>query len=335
MLTESAQALAIALIDIDQNGQTDILVGNDFAVPDQIWIQKAGNWLSAIPYTETTHSTMSFDQGDVNNDGLFDLFATDMKPYAQTPELQAAWQPILAGMADEYHLPGDIQIMENVLQIQSSQPQNIQMHRNLARNWGVDATGWSWSGKFGDLDQDGFLDLYVVNGMIEYKMFGHMPNHELVEENQVYRNNGKGKFIAENNWNLGSTLSGRGMSMGDLDQDGDLDIVVNNLRGSAQLFENQICSGSSLQISLQWPNSSNTHAIGSMAKLYSNYGAYIRDVRASSGYLSGDPSRIHFGFPNDTELYYLEVRWPDGLISQHPLLNTAKDNKAQYYIISR
>ncbi|MCB0030631.1 MAG: ASPIC/UnbV domain-containing protein, partial [Anaerolineales bacterium] len=115
-------------------------------------------------------------------------------------------------------------------------------------------------------------------------------------------------------WNLGATASGRGMSMADLDGDGDLDIVVNNLRAPAQLFENQLCGGHSLQVDLFWPGSGNERAIGAALVLHSEEGSYYRDLKAASGYLSGDPARVHFGLPAGANLT-LEIIWPDGLHS--------------------
>ena len=103
--------------------------------------------------------------------------------------------------------------------------------------------------------------------------------------------------------------------MADLDDDGDLDIVVNNLRRPAQLFENQLCTGRSLQVDLSWPDSGNTRAIGATLALHTSRGVYYRQVKAAGGYLSGDPARIHFGFPADTALRRLEIRWPDGAVS--------------------
>jgi hypothetical protein len=138
----------------------------------------------------------------------------------------------------------------------------------------------------------------------------------LVEENKAFRNHGDGMFAPAPEWNLASTSSGRGMMMADFDGDGDLDIVVNNLHGSAQLFENRLCAGSSLQVDLFWPGSKNTRAVGAQLELHTGRGVYRRDVRAMSGYLSGDPARLHFGFPNDAVLDYLDVYWPDGAVSR-------------------
>jgi hypothetical protein len=186
---------------------------------------------------------------------------------------------------------------------------------NQAYARAVDATGWSWSGKFGDLDGDGWLDLYVVNGMIAAELFHHLPNDELVEQNQALRNQGGGFFAPAPEWQLGSTASGRGMSMADLNGDGKLDIVVNNLRAPAMLFENRLCGGQALEVDLAWPGSRNTRAIGAIATLRTSAGTYTRDVRAISGYLSGDPARIHFGIPAGAAIDRLDIRWPDGAVS--------------------
>ena len=315
-LTGEAQALSVALVDVDGDGQLDIWVANDFLLPDALWLRKAQGWQLATPFAQTTYSTMSMDWGDLANDGNRELFATDMSPYDISPRTLAGWLPVMNKL-EERHDPNDPQRMDNVLQVRTANG----AWQNQASRRGVEATGWSWASRFGDLDNDGFLDLYVVNGMIAQNLFAHLPNGELVEENQAFRNQGDGTFAPAPTWQLGATASGRGMVMADLDNDGDLDIVVNNLRASAQLFENQLCGGDGLEVALQMPNTRNRNAIGAQLVLQTNRGRYQRDVRASGGYLSGDPARVHFGFPTRTMLQTLEIHWPDGAISQvEPLL---------------
>ncbi len=306
-LAREAQALTILLPDLNADGRPDIVVGNDFALRDYAWWQGETGWLDT-PFDTTSYSTMSLDLGDVDNDGTFELFSTDMMPYYDGPAVEAAWKPVMDDMMVDPHPRDDPQIMANVLQIQTG----IAGYQDTAGPRGIDATGWTWSAKFGDLDQDGWLDLYAVNGFISSEIFPHLPNHELVEENLALQNLGQGYFKPIPEWGLASTQSGRGMSLADLDGDGDLDIVINNLRGSAQLFENQLCIGASLQVDLSWPESGNSRAIGATLALHTSQGTYWRPVKAASGYLSGDPARIHFGFPEGAELRWLEVRWPDG-----------------------
>ncbi|MBK9941030.1 MAG: CRTAC1 family protein [Kouleothrix sp.] len=310
LLAPKSQALAITLFDQNDDGRPDIAIGNDFATPDMYWQQRGNGWAAAEPFRATSHSTMGFDQGDIDNQGHDALFASDMKPYDTSVASLARWQPMMRAMWSP-PVPGDRQIVENVLQVRGADGQLL----NQAYDRGVDATGWSWSGVFGDLDNDGWLDLYVVNGMIESELFGYLPGGELVEQNQALRNDHTGRFVRTPAWGLGSTRSGRGMAMADLDGDGDLDIVVNNLSTPAQLFENQLCSGTSLEVELRWPASMNTRALGATLIVHTNAGDYQRSVRASAGYLSGASARQHFGLARGTLLRQLEIRWPDGAVS--------------------
>ena len=311
-LAETSQALTIQLLDINQDGRDDILIGNDFyTVRDYVYLASDDGWVEAEPFGTTTENTMSFDIGDINNDGSVELFATDMHPYSD--EQMPDYMPMMeAMMASHTIVEGDPQVMSNVMQVRDANGTFV----DDAARVGVGSTGWSWSTKFGDLDQDGFLDLYSVNGMVSYESFGYLPNNTLVEENQVLRNDGSGNFAPAPEWKLNLTAGGRGMSMADLDNDGDLDIVVNNLLDKAYLLENQLCEGNSLQLQLSQPNTQNTYAIGAIVKLKTSIGELTRDVRSISGYLSGDASRIHFGLPEDATIDSVEITWPDGAVSQ-------------------
>jgi len=311
-LAANAQALALALWDLNDDGWLDILVGNDFAVPDYAWLQSATGWQAAEPFAVTAYSTMSLDRGDIDNNGASELLAADMNPYETAPAVLAQWLPVISRMSEGARLRDDPQTMTNALQVWRRDHWQEEATRR-----GIQATGWSWTSRFGDLDHDGYLDLYVVNGMIEEGTFGHLPNAELIEENQAYRNDGAGYFEAQPAWGLGSTRSGRSMVMADLDRDGDLDIVVNNLRTPAQLFENQLCGGQSVQVALQWSGVQNHDAIGAQVTLQTSVGPLMRDVRAASGYLSGDAPVVHFGLPAAATVTGLAISWPDGRQSIH------------------
>lgn len=308
-LRTTAQALTIYFTDLNNDGSWDIVVGNDFAEPDAYWLRLNDAWVETTPFDMTSRNTMSFSGADIQNDGSVELYAVDMQPYADDEETIAAWQPVLDGLAV---LPADDpQQTENILQMIEDGT-----YSNASDRLGINFTGWSWSSKFGDLDSDGFQDLYVVNGMIDSVFFAHLPNNELVEENQAFRNIDGSIFEPAPEWNLGSTQSGRGMSMADMDGDGDLDIVVNNLMSPSMLYENQLCSGNNLTIFLNYLNTQNTDAIGARLILQTSTGQYQREIHAASGYLSGDPSQVHFGIPEESRLEYLEIIWPDQTVSR-------------------
>lgn len=297
---------------LSQTGQHEIIIGNDFAVEDKYFSFTGGAWRETEALAVMPHSTMSYDAADLDNDGAPEIFAVDMKPYADDEAMMAQWRPVMDMMMDLPHVEGDPQIMENVLY----EFDEVGQPRNIARAAQLDGTGWSWSAKFGDLDNDGFQDLYVVNGMISLELFSHLPNNELVEENQAYRNRSGAGFDPMPGWALNDRASGRGMTMADLDNDGDLDIVVNNLLSPAKLFENQLCGGDSIAVDLRQPGIGNGQGIGSRLTLHTDSGVYSREITAVSGYLSGDSSRVHFGFPAGAKPQRLAIVWNDGEYSE-------------------
>ena len=310
-IANRSNTLAI-MTSVNAAGEHELVIGNDFAVPDRYFTFSDGAWQASQPLEVMPHSTMSYDAADLNNDGALEVFAADMKPYAQDAEMMAQWQPVMDMMMAMPHVEGDPQIMENVLYDFDASGG----FSNLARDYQLDGTGWTWSAKFGDLDNDGFQDLYVVNGMISRELFAHLPGGELVEENQAYRNLAGAGFAAMPGWGLNDRASGRGMSLADLDNDGDLDVVVNNLLSAAALFENRLCAGAALEVDLRWPGAGNGRGIGAQLILHTDLGDYRRDITALSGYLSGDSSRAHFGFPAHARLESLSVVWHSGEYSR-------------------
>ncbi|MDX2006474.1 MAG: CRTAC1 family protein [Meiothermus sp.] len=325
-LFKKSFALALAAFDTDADGRRDIIVGNDFDLPDMAWRQSpAGQWVKAQPFVRFSKHTMSFSAADINNDGLPELFSTDMKPDFRDLKTLAQWVPLMERTYKKarYKAP---QKTENYLQMWRGRG-----YQNMAYQLGLDATGWSWSAKFGDLDNDGYEDLYVVNGMTDIEQFPYLKDGELVEANQVFRNRQGRYFDRVPGWNLGSTRSARGMSMADLDNDGDLDIVVNNLGSKAQLFENRLCGSPAIQVELRWQATQNTRAIGSQIVLRAGGSQQWRQVTSVSGYISGDAPRAHFAMTGPQG--QLEVTWPDGkrsVVEAKPskrLILTRKDSR--------
>lgn len=310
-LAPESQALATRIGDIDGDGRVDIFVGNDLATPDYVWFAGAdGAWEQASPFSQTAFSTMGVDAGDIDNDGDLDLFATDMKPMDDRPETLDAYAAVQADI--DASPTDDIQKPENVLLLSRGDG-----YDSDALSFGVEATGWSWSGLFGDLDNDGFQDLYVVNGMVAENLFGHLPDASLIEPNQAFRNVGGERFEPASGWGLDDTTGGRGMAFADFDLDGDLDIVVNNLNAPSRLYENRLCAGNSVTVALQWAGTGNTAAWGSVVKLrHRDVGTLVRTVESSRGYLSGASAVLHFGVGETSGPVEIEVTWPDGEIDK-------------------
>ena len=304
LLARRSQALALTVLDDPRADRSWLAAGNDFLLPDTLWTRADSRWAAHAPFAVTTQNTMSFSWGDINNDGRLDLYAADMKPRVQDAAALRAWQPVMNKVLAD---PTDRQITENVLQVQDAG----RAFANRARAYGVEATGWTWSAQLADFDQDGFLDLYVVNGMKAADLFSHLPDDELVETNWAFRNRRGEFFEPAPEWNLGLRQGGRGMSVGDLDLDGDLDIIINHLQAAAVLLENQLCQGASIQVRLRDRQTPNTHGIGARVRLRHAGGAQVRVLEATSGYLSGLPAVAHFGFPVGSGLRQLEIIWPD------------------------
>lgn len=303
-LNNYSNALALSLFDVDNNGFLDIFVGNDFDTKDYFYLcGKKGCFKEDIFKITTTH-TMSYDFGDVNNDGQEDVFSTDMKFYE--PEILEAIN--MSSSEKKSKTTKDfIEVIRNVL--------NLNQNGNFledAEERGIAATGWSWSSKLSDINNDGFLDIYVVNGWIRNFFIEGKEDEELVEENFIFINNGSGFFENDVSLGLNSTKGGRGMSFADLDNDGDLDIVVNNLLSKASIFVNNECENDFIEFELIDKNSKNVYSIGSKVILNTSIGTLTRTVKVSSGYLSGDPYRLHFGLGKNTTIYSAKIVWPDG-----------------------
>lgn len=305
-LADSSQALVSALLDLDLDGSLDVVVGNDFAMHDMMWRNDGtGALLPFEPFDRTSAHTMSIEAGDVDGDGIEEIFTTDMRPASTDTSVIAEWLPLMATM-DDLDNPADRQRIRNVLQVADGHGSFTEQGERA----GIDAAGWAWSARFGDLDNDADLDLYVVNGMIAAETFPYLDGAEIVEPNLTFINRGNGAFEVAR-WGLDALESGRGSVLVDLDGDGDLDVVVNNLDAPAVAFENRSCSGDSIEFALRQPGSANTHAVGATVTVVTGDRQQIRTVRSGGGYLSGAPTTLHVGL-GDHAADSVEIRWPDG-----------------------
>ncbi len=299
-LSDTAQALALIATDIDGDAIPDVLVGNDLATPDMTWVQTSTGLEERTLFASSSYSTMSFDAADIDNDGRNELFSTDMKPAQPDDRYREVDEDMAAAPVVD-----DIQMPENVLNDFGDDG-----FSNMAFGEPVSTTGWSWSGLFGDLDNDGFQDLYVANGMRSDQLFDFLPEARLIEENQAFRNTGGTALTPAPDWGLAATEGGRGMAQADLDGDGDLDIVINNLDTPARLYENQLC-GSSITVQLEWTGTQNPTALGATISATAEGTTWTREITSSRGYLSSGPPIAHIG-TGDADTVDITVTWPNG-----------------------
>jgi enediyne biosynthesis protein E4 len=310
-VNRATQTLAMTMFDLNADGHRDLVVGNDFGVPDMFYIVDRAKLTEVKPFKRITRNTMGYAVGDFDGNGLQDLFATDMKPNLGNTREVAGWMPLMQRSYERLQRK-DSQRAENVLQQQTTPGRFV--NRGYVK--GVDATGWSWSAQFGDLDNNGTLDLYVVNGMIDHDLLPFLPHSEIVEKNVAFSNDGKGNFTKAGGWGLESTRSGRSMAFADFNGDGRLDVVVNNLESASVVYENRICGGSSIEVSLVWPAHQNVQAFGSTVTVTTAKRTLTRIVQPEGGYLSWLDGQINVGIPNGEAVRSLTIRWPDGTESK-------------------
>ncbi len=315
LLTEQSQGLVTAIADLDNDGRQDIYVGNDLGTPDKVWINSPSGPELVSPFAKSSLSTMGMDIADVNNDGLTDMYTTDMAPLAdEDPEL---WVPINADI--EAATTDEVQKPRNVLQLGTGVPFNRGFGQGFdeqGRELGVHATGWSWSSLLGDLNNDGLTDVFVVNGMNAVGLFDPPFGPELVEPNQVFANTGEG-FEPRTDWGLNDSAGGRGAALADFDSDGDLDIVVNNLNTPSMLFDNQLCAGGAILVEPTWDGVANLDALGALVTVTYGDTTRVQQITATRGYLSTSATQAHFGLGEWTGEATVSIRWPDGIETSH------------------
>jgi enediyne biosynthesis protein E4 len=323
------QGHSVTWWDYDRDGWPDLYVANDFAAPDSLYRnQRDGTFANTaravLPHTPL--SSMGADLGDVNNDGLMDFLVADMA--ASTHEKDQR------GMADSRarakEEPADAtaapQYQRNALFINTGQGP-MQEAAFLA---GVAATDWTWSVRFEDLDNDGRVDLHVTNGMnreqhnsdLLARMMGAETPAErvrlmraspvLIERNFAFRNQGELHF--ENSaaaWGLDQKGVSFGAAFGDLDGDGDLDLVFTNYQAGVTVLRNDSDTGHRLMVELR--GASNRFGVGATVRLETNSGVQVRQLVLARGYLSSSEPVLHFGLGEETRIHRLTVVWPSGL----------------------
>jgi hypothetical protein len=319
--------LSATLIDIDSDGLLDIYVANDFATPDRLW-KNQGTDTSGIPtftdeiatfLPQIPWSSMGAAASDLDNDGRIDLMVVDM---SATTHFKAK-----ISMGD---MQGSLRdVLENGWPRQSMRNHlfwdtGVGHYQESAFFSGVASTDWSWAVKFADFDLDGLQDIFLTNGfsrnftdadvpfsgasLIGQTQFQAYRNADrLLEANQALKNSGDRQFSPAPDWGLGHIGMSLAAATGDLDGDGDPDLVVANLDEEVHLYRNDSTAGGHFSVRFK-----NRSAIGAKVTLTdSRKIQHTRWLNPQTGFLSQDDSTLLFGLGDSTPTQ-LDIHWPSG-----------------------
>ncbi|MEC7770454.1 MAG: VCBS repeat-containing protein [Bacteroidota bacterium] len=332
--------LGLAISDINNDGYPDIYIGNDFFENDYLYInQKDGTFKETISNDDkklghTTHFSMGNDIADINNDGLSDILSLDMLPEDletyKTSGLEYAYpvyqQYLKNGFAPQY--------MQNALHL-NLDGENFGEIANLS---GIDATEWSWGALFADYDNDGFKDLFISNGIQgvtnDMDYINYISNEEIQQniekglsdkdmelinrlpkkkvQNYFYQNKGGTSFnnVTET-WGPQLSSYSNGCVYADLDNDGDLDLVVNNVNQEAFVMENTLKGGNYIKINFSG-SPKNTFGIGAKAIVFGNKGRSVQENIVTRGFMSAKDNSLNFGVGKDSIIDSIQIIWPQG-----------------------
>ncbi|MCK5281103.1 MAG: CRTAC1 family protein, partial [Cyclobacteriaceae bacterium] len=331
--------LGAGVVDINLDGWTDIYICNDFSLPDYLYINNGdGTFTDRLQEMlgHTSYASMGNNVLDVNNDGYPDIFSLDM-----LPEDNRRQKLLLA--------PNDYDFFELNLRLGFyHQYLRSMLHLNngngtfseIGQIAGIDATDWSWSPLFADYDNDGWKDLLITNGYLRdytnldflrnmdnyvkqnkqmkradvLNLVNLMPETELY--NYIYKNNGNATFTHINqDWGMTEGSYSNGAVYVDLDNDGDLDIVTNNINKPAFIYENksnEISENNFLKVKL---NGGRKNKFGHGAKVYLYHGDQLQmlEQQPARGYQSSVSTILHFGIGKINLIDSLKVEWQGGI----------------------
>ncbi|MCP9235841.1 VCBS repeat-containing protein [Lewinella sp. JB7] len=329
-------ALGVVAQDFNGDGLPDLYISNDFNVPDYFFVNRGDGTFReelAASFPHTSMFGMGIDAGDLNHDGRPDLVQLDMTAadYRRAKTNMASMRPEAFYRAVE--LGFHYQYMQNTLQLnRGNDPQGRPHFSDLAQLSGVATTDWSWGSLLADLDNDGHRDLFITNGIKrdvnnndvnagfrsgsffggsaarDYRL---LPSRPIA--NFCFRHPGTVPAPFEqvqSAWGLDQPGFSQGFVAADLDNDGDLDLVLNNMDAPAGVYRNE-AAGNYMKVSLTG-TPSDPLALNARVQVFTGDTVQIAELTLTRGYLSAQPRELHFGLGDRAVVDSIVVRWRDG-----------------------
>jgi enediyne biosynthesis protein E4 len=342
--------LGLGISDLNNDGWPDIYVSNDYSGKDNLYINNGNGTFTECLNQAAKHisfSSMGSYLGDYNNDGLTDIITLDMMA-EDNYGIKASYGSMNRELFQKLTSLGqNYQYMYNTLQINNGvfNGSKVPVFSDVAQIAGVSSTDWSWGPLLFDMDNDGKKDLFVANGIMrdfinnDYLDFFEKRYREVIETHKVskndfinsllrqmparkksnvfFRNNGDLTFEKMNGvWAEDLPTCSNGAAYADLDNDGDLDIVVNNSDGISFIYKNNTRergTGNYLQIKLKGP-AKNPVGIGAKITIRQTKQIQVQEQYLTRGFLSSISPVLEFGLSSDTVVPEIDILWPDGRI---------------------